>query len=112
MAFLAFKKAYDACDTVSRPFLFGTMEAVGAGPALIRWVQTLLRHTCTAARVNNHRSTAATYHAGMRQGCPLAPLLYLFIAWARSCWLEDCPALGMEVTPGRVLHFLQYADDA
>ena len=108
VAFLDFTKAY---DTVLRPFLYSVMEATGAGQGLIRWAMTLLSDTRTAARVNGHLSSARLYEAGLRQGSPLAPILYLFIAWALSCWLRDCPALGIKVTPGPPCHCIQYADD-
>jgi len=48
----------------------------------------------------------------VRQGCPLAPPLYLFVAWALACWLKACPEAGVEVVPGRVVHSVHYADDA
>ena len=109
VAFLDFKKAY---DTVLRPFLLAVMEATGAGPGLQHWVRTLLSDTRAAAKVNGYLSNPALYEEGLRQGCPLAPLLYLFIGWALSCWLRECPAVGIKVTPERPVHCLQYADDA
>ena len=109
VAFLDFKKAY---DTVLRPFLLAVMEATGAGPGLQHWVRTLLNGTHAAAKVNGYLSDPALYEEGLRQGCPLAPLLYLFIGWALSCWLQECPAVGIKVTPERPIHCLQYADDA
>ena len=109
LAFLDFRKAY---DTVLRPFLFAVMEATGAGPGLARWAMLLLSHTAAAANVNGHISAPMVYEAGVRQGCPLSPTLYLFIAWALSCWLKTCPAVGLEVTPGHKVYGMQYADDA
>jgi hypothetical protein len=107
-AFLDFRKAY---DTVSREFLFAVMEAVGAGEGLRRWAGTLLSDTAAAAVVNGYTSEPVAYAEGVRQGCPLAPLLYLFPAWALACWLKECPAVGVEVAPGQVVHAAQYADD-
>jgi len=108
VVFLDMRKAY---DTVSREFLFRVMEAVGAGTGLVRWARTILTDTTTAAMVNGYVSQQARYEEGVRQGCPLAPVLYLFAAWALACWLKDCPAVGVEVLPGRVVHLVQYADD-
>lgn len=109
VAFLDFKKAY---DTVLRPFLLAVMDATGAGPGLQHWVRTLLSDTRAAAKVNGYLSDPALYEEGLRQGCPLAPLLYLFIGWALSCWLRECPVIGIKVTPEHPIHCLQYADDA
>ena len=91
VAFLDFKKAY---DTVSRPFLFQVMEMVGAGEAwggMTGWARRLLAHTEAVAVVNGHVSDSAQWEAGVRQGCPLAPAMYLFVAWALCCWLHHKP---------------------
>ena len=109
VALLDFRKAY---DTVSRPFLLAVMEAVGAGAGLLAWARIVLGDTSAAADVNGHVSGMVRYDAGVRQGCPLAPLLYLFVAWALACWLKTCPAVGVEVRRGEVIHGDQYADDA
>ena len=105
VAFLDFKKAY---DSVNRSFLLAVMDATGAGPDLIHWVRTILSATSASANVNGHISQPVAYHAGVRQGCPVAPLLYLFVAWA----LRTCPAVGLELVPGQPVHCAQYADDA
>ena len=108
IAFLDFQKAY---DTVSRRFLLAVMRAVGAGEELCRWVQLILGDTSSSAAVNGFVSERFSYAAGVRQGCPVAPLLYLFVAWALSCWLRDQPGLGVEVEPGDRRPLVQFADD-
>ena len=108
VAFLDFRKAY---DTVSRPFLLRIMQEAGAGEGLCFWASTLLSSTQAAACANGHVSEPLPYHAGVRQGCPLAPLLYLFVAWALSAWLQSHPALGIDLSPGRRHTGIQYADD-
>ena len=108
LAFLDFRKAY---DTVSRSFLFSVMKAMGAGEGFLRWTSTLLSSTRAAAVVNGHVSPHVQWAAGVRQGCPLSPSLYLFVAAALQCWLKECPSVGVEVTPGHVVHATQYADD-
>ena len=109
VAFLDFQKAY---DTVSRDFLFQVMETVGASQGMISWAKLLLSNTSAVAVVNGHVSSSREWVAGVRQGCPLAPLMYLFIAWALSCWLQTQPAqhLGMQIAGTRV-PCSQYADD-
>ena len=108
IAFLDFQKAY---DTVSRRFLLEVMRAVGAGEELCNWVQLILGSTSSSAAVNGFVSERFSYAAGVRQGCPVAPLLYLFVAWALSCWLRDQPGLGVEVEPGERRPLVQFADD-
>ena len=108
-AFLDFQKAY---DTVDRGFLFSVMEAVGAGGGMLRWARLLLSDTKAVAVINGHVSTPRTWEAGVRQGCPLAPAMYLFVAWALACWLRDQPDthIGVQLCGERVT-CTQYADD-
>jgi hypothetical protein len=122
IARLDFRKAY---DTISRPFLYQAMAAVGAGGGMLQWARLLLTGTEAVAVINGFVSRRATWAAGVRQGCPLAPLLYLFVAWALTCWLRrHCEAvhhplhpagrpwapLGVRLTFGLVCSS-QYADD-
>lgn len=109
-AFLDFLKAY---DTVDRGFLFSVMEAVGAGGGMLSWAKLLLSDTRAVAVINGHVSTARTWEAGVRQGCPLAPAMYLFVAWALSCWLQaeqHKTHIGIDLG-GQVVSCTQYADD-
>lgn len=106
VAFLDFQKAY---DTVSREFLLSVMDTVGAGGGMASWTRLLLSDTEAVAVVNGHVSTHRLWEAGVRQGCPLAPAMYLFVAWALSCWLRE-RGLGLQVGEQRV-PCAQYADD-
>ena len=89
------------------------METVGVGPDLLRWVDIILSDTFTACMVNGHISLSRLFEEGVRQGCPLACALYLFIAWGLHCWLLECPELGIEPVPSMTrtcsVHF---ADDS
>ncbi len=108
LAFLDFRKAY---DTVSRDFLYAAMHAMGAGVGLIRWARTILSGTVATATVNGYTSAARPYGAGVRQGCPAAPVLYLFVAEALQRWLHTCPVVGVAVAPDVRVRCMQYADD-
>jgi hypothetical protein len=106
VVFCDFRKAY---DTVDREFLLRAMHQLGVGEGFIAMVRLLLTDTKARAMVNGHISTPATFLAGVRQGCPLAPLLYLFIAQALLRLLK-ARGLGIPLA-GRTLAALQYADD-
>ena len=110
VGFLDFKKAY---DTVDRDFLFAVMRAAGASDGMCAWAQLLLQDTKAVAVVNGHVSQPHDWEAGVRQGCPLAPAMYLFVAWALSIWLQTRPQtdkLGLMLA-GRRIACVQYADD-
>lgn len=100
-------KAY---DTVDRAFLYQVMRAHGASDGMVRWVQLLLQDTRAVACIHGHVSRAASWQAGVRQGCPLSPLLYLYVGEALACWLRSHPQLGVVVDGQRYVsnHF---ADD-
>lgn len=110
IAFLDFAKAY---DTVDRSFLFETMAVMGAGEGLLQWAALLLGDTQARARVNGYASQRVRMEAGVRQGCPLSPLLYLFVGQALLSWLRQ-QGLGIELVPasGQRTTAAQYADDA
>jgi exonuclease III len=105
-AFCDFRKAY---DTIDRPFLLEAMAALGVGPGFRAMVKTLLTGTKARAIINGFISTPAAFAAGVRQGCPLAPLLYLFIGQALLQHLRT-RGVGIDVAGCR-LTALQYADD-
>ena len=106
VVFCDFRKAY---DTIDRSFLLRAMRALGVGEGFVALVQRLLTATRARAVVNGHISSPAVSAAGVRQGCPLAPLLYLFIAQALTRLLK-ARGIGIQMA-GRLLAALQYADD-
>jgi exonuclease III len=101
-----FRKAY---DTVDRNFLYAVMEALGVGDGFLRWVKLLLTSTSACAQINGHLSRTVPFTAGVRQGCPLAPYLYLFVTEALYCLLKDRD-FGVQVE-GKKLVACMYADD-
>jgi hypothetical protein len=107
VACLDFRKAY---DTVDRAFLLQLMRAMGVPDAFLALVEMLLAGTKARACVNGYVSRPALYEAGVRQGCPLAPLLYLFVGQALLCHLKaTLPGVRLG---GAARVAVQYADDA
>ncbi len=106
VAFCDFRKAYDAID---RGFLLSAMAALGVGAGFVAMVRRLLTATAARGLVNGFTSTPTASAAGVRQGCPLSPLLYLFIGQALLALLR-ARGCGIDVA-GRRLTALQYADD-
>jgi len=77
---------------------------------MVGWAHILLGNTRASAVVNGWVSQPRQWEAGVRQGCPLAPAMYLFVAWALHCWLQTIPEVGLNIT-GRRVCASQYADD-
>ena len=106
VAFVDFRKAY---DTLDRSFILRCMEVMGVPAGFRQWVQLLLSGTEASTCVNGFQSTPLLTHAGVRQGCPLSPLLYLFVGQALLSWLKQC-GVGIALD-GSTLTAVQFADD-
>ena len=66
------EKAFDCVDW---PFLFTTK--MGFGDSFIRWVRLLYTDVRSSVLVNGYTSCLFKPSRGVRQGCPLSPLLYV-----------------------------------
>ena len=99
-----------AFDTVDRAFLEDALTALGAGPGMVMWVHLLLSDTRASVQANGYESSQRVWHAGVRQGCPLSPILYLVVGQALASWLRAQPHLGL-VTGGRRYVSSHMADD-
>jgi exonuclease III len=105
-ALLDFNKAY---DTIDRPFLLSVLRELGVGDDFVSWVELLLRGTSACVVMNGFRSAPRMFQAGVRQGCPLSPLLYLCVAEALVRFLQR-EGVGVDVL-GERLCATQFADD-
>lgn len=66
-----------AFHRVDWPFLFQTLSCLGFGQSSISWVRLLYTGIRTAILVNGYTSDFFWPSRGVRQGCPLSPLLYV-----------------------------------
>ncbi|CAI5460316.1 unnamed protein product [Closterium sp. Yama58-4] len=69
-----FRKAYDLLD---RPFLFQALSHLGVPEGFIQWIRLMHPNTSTRIFVNNMDGAPFPVRTGVRQGCPLAPLLFV-----------------------------------
>ncbi|MCO5601646.1 hypothetical protein L7F22_055769 [Adiantum nelumboides] len=74
---LDFEKAYDRVDW---GFLEGTLDRMGFPEAWIRGVSALYRSASSAVTIGGHVGRTFQLSRSVRQGCPLAPYLFLFVA--------------------------------
>ena len=103
-----------AFDRVEWEFLFCILERMGFGPSFCKWVQTLYTGVQSSVIVNGFLSKFFNLHRGVRQGCPLSPLLYVLVAETLAAALKACPRIkGLSLpAPLPSPSFLsQYADD-
>ncbi|CAI5995141.1 unnamed protein product [Closterium sp. NIES-65] len=107
MLLFDFRKAF---DSVARGYLFDVLRKMGFPEAYVKWVEGL--HQGASTRICNDGSLGeeVPVSTGVRQGCPLAPYLFLcaiepFYQEARRRWL------GINVKEAGRLTYLGYADD-
>ena len=82
--FLDQRKAFDRVEWV---FLWATLNKMGFSPSLIHWVKTFYAKHKSAVFVNQFVSDFFPLSRGVRQGCPLSPLLYV---WCQKFWPLVC----------------------
>ena len=66
-----------AFDRVDWPFLRCTLPRMGVGPSFIQWVDLLYSDIRSANLIKGYTSRHFKSSRGVRQGCPLSPLLYV-----------------------------------
>ena len=101
-----------AFDRVHWSFLHGTLQHMGFGPSFTRWFNIFYTDVRSAVKANGH----LFFHLsrGLRQGCPLSPLLYVLYAEVLACTIRANPTIKGVQLPGAAsaLPVLSlYADD-
>jgi hypothetical protein len=110
MLLLDFEKAY---DRVEWGFLDGTLNKLGFNSTWISWVRALYTDSWCSVGLNGQTSDPFKLTRSIRQGCPLAPFLYLFVADCLGYILEQDEAvtgLKLPENGGEVID-QEYADD-
>ena len=95
--FCDFRKAY---DTIGRGFLLSALSSLGFGDAFLSLVRPLLSGTYARAIVNGFISSPSPSFPGVRQGCPLSPLLYLAVSQALLSFLRSRGIGVSDLLPG------------
>ncbi|CAI5466594.1 unnamed protein product [Closterium sp. Yama58-4] len=106
MLLVDFQKAF---DSVSRDFLFQVLRRMGFPVRYVGWVEGLHENTTTKLLVNGWLGEGMDVVSGVRQGCPLAPYLFLCAVEPLAQEVER-EKLGLS-KDGQQLGYLGYADD-
>ena len=105
------EKAFDRVDWA---FLFRILGKFGFGASFISWVKLLYTNIRSAVLVNGYRSDYFWPSRGVRQGCPLSPLLYVIsieVLAANLCSHPDIVGLQLPGCSSFLPTVALYADD-
>lgn len=109
---LDFAKAY---DSLSREFMLAALEHAGIPPRFVTAVQCLHDGTSCRFLITGYESKAVAVKRGIRQGCPLAPMLFLIRLDALYVCVMQCAGIrGVDITANgttREIKICGYADD-
>ena len=103
-----------AFDRVDWPFLRSTLSSLGFGSSFVRWVDLFYSDVRSAVNVNGYISKSFSLSRGVRQGCPLSPLLYVLVVEVLLCNIRSNPLISGLVLPGSFSSLpcvSAYADD-
>ena len=104
-----------AFDRVDHEFLMRTLAKFGFGPSFCHWVNIFYNDVFSRIICNGNLSTPVFLGRGVRQGCPLSPLLYVLVSEVLSTQIRKCKEIeGFQLPGAGGLQFKvsQYADDA
>ena len=90
---LDFSKAYDMVDWQC---MYKIMEKLGFPQAFIKMVSLLFHDASACVKINGVPSPYFPIQRGVRQGCPLAPYLFLIVAEALNAMISQ------EMRAGRI----------
>ncbi|PIK38333.1 pol-like protein [Apostichopus japonicus] len=95
------------------PLQTSLCESFGLNSVFIRWFSLLYKDVTSMVTVNGFTSGPFPVRRGVRQGCPLSPLLYiLFSETLVSTSLDRCLGFRPFNVPGGArVKCVQYADD-
>ena len=77
LLFLDFEKAF---DSIEWNFLFKTLEKHHFKQNFIKWMKILYKNPIFRLKNNGRISKTCPMLRGIRQGCPISAILYLFVA--------------------------------
>ena len=103
-----------AFDLVDWGFMRQTLRRMGFKYSFLRWVSLFYTQVQSAVIVNGHISPFFSLSRGVRQGCPLSPLLYVLVAETLAVNIRCNPRIHGLCLPGVPLVVSpvhQYADD-
>jgi hypothetical protein len=83
---LDFEKAF---DRIEWGFLFKALDKLGFSPTWVSWVASLYREATSAIKINGVAGPDFQLARSVKQGCPLAPYLFILATDVLGYMLAD-----------------------
>ena len=101
-----------AFDYVDWDFLDRVLHNMNFGPKFRSMITCIYKDIQSAILSNGYVSQSFPVERGVRQGCPLSPLLFVLMAEVFAQAIRKCPEIsGFRIPGGREVKISQYADD-
>ena len=100
----------DAYGSVPHEILFRVMELAGLEGATLEVVKDFYHETSTSIRTKRMATAPITIKRGVKQGCPLSPILFNLVMEVLIRAAEGVPEAGYR-TANSTIKSLAYADD-
>jgi len=98
-------KAYDKVDW---GFLRLLLVHIGMDYVLVNWIMACVHNVKFAVLINGVPTNFFHSQRGLRQGCPLSPLLFILVMDGLSRWIssamQDGMLLGIRFLQNKILH--------
>ena len=111
LIFLDFEKAFDSIEWT---WLFASLEARGLPPFFVNIIRMLYDSPRASLIINGFRAHPFTVGRGVRQGCPLSPLLFALAIEPLADFIRSSPAVkGIPIPHSTYVGKISlFADDA
>lgn len=107
-----FEKAFNGVDV---DYIWATLTTLGLGGKFLQLVKSLLLQAHLKIFMNGHLSSTINIEWGVRQGCPLSPLLFTLYTQPLLTYLQQKQDLGhlpcIHITNSLSLGEWLFADD-
>ena len=109
LLFIDFRKAF---DTIEWNLLHKCIELYNFGPNIRKWISILYNNVESGVMNAGFRTNYFKVSRGVRQGCPLSPLLFvLAVEMLALKTRQDQLCRGIELPNGQNAEISQFADD-
>ena len=111
LLFLDFQKAF---DSVEWNFIFETLKRFNFGDNFLQWISILYNEPIFKLKNNGWISKTCNMERGIRQGCPISSMIFLFVVEILSIKIMSDPNIrGFKTSKmSNGIKLIQHADDA